>query len=423
MRTLIAIGILTGLTHSPSSAQQPVGVLNLTLSTNPGGKQSEILVTGPNGYSRRLSGSEKLVNLADGQYSFSGEITIQREPSISKAFRPTPITVTVKRDTQNVNIGYKLMPGSDKLWLGNQNAPAGKSLHIVAFSDQQLGTSSAQSEPVTKLTGKATSIKSLAFDADGNLWTADAGTIKMYPWHKLGDTNVTASITLMHEASCLAFDPAGNLWFADGKTASKVMRIQKTGLNQSGSNKVDITLSGTSFKGTQGLAFDAAGNLWAANYGKNDVVKIPTNLLGTPSTALNDLLSVTCMSKPPVINTLSAPKGMAFDLQGNLWVGYFGPNVIAQIPASQLQQSGKITPEIQFTLNVSVLLHQLAFDEDGALWTVLSTGKFGKISPQQLTTSGKKSPDVIITSSELNYGSGIAIYPHPQGYPIQPTVR
>jgi streptogramin lyase len=402
-------------------AQKAVGVVSVTLS---GVSTGQLLVTGPNGYNRTLTGSAKLTNLEDGVYEFAGTPVVQRERFISKVYRLTQqrSKVTVKRDTQSVRIVYQLMPGSDKLWLGNQNAPANQNLDIVAFSDGSLASTSDQS-PAIRLSSKPTSIRALAFDEDGNLWTADAGNIKMYPWSMLGDTNVAATVTIAHEATSLAFDAEGNLWLCDGRKASKIMRIPKGQLYQGGANKADIILGGPSFEGTKCVAFDQDGNLWAANQGKNDVVKIAKSLLKSSSSSLSGLVSITCESKPPVISVLSAPRSLAFDKKGNLWVGFFGPNVIAMIPSSQLGNTVKFKPETQITLSVGVLLEQIGFDEDGSLWTALSGGSFGKLSPQQLGAGGKIMPEVIIKSDQLKYGSGLAIYPPPQGFPVHPQYR
>ena len=417
---LICICWLLIFSIQTASTQNPVGVLSVNISGVPAGVNSSLKMTGPKGFARILQRSEKLTNLEDGVYEFTSEVIIQREPLISKAFRLNNLQMkhTIKRDTQSINFVYRQMPGSDKIWLGNQTAPAGQNLHIQAYSNENI-TSTSTIEPSVRLTSRVTSLRWLAFDDQGNLWTADAGNIKMYAWNTLGDTNVGASITIAHEATCLAFDADGNLWFSDGKKASKIMRIPKARLNQSGGNKTDITLSGPSFDGAQGIAFDRDGNLWAGNYNKSDVVKIPRAMLAESNTAVDGLTSITCESKPPVVSVLRAPKALAFDKQGNLWVGYFGPNVIAQIPANQLNQTTKFKPDIQITLSVGVLLQQMAFDEDGSLWTALSGGSFGKINSTQLTSGGKLTPEVIIKSNQLKYGSGLAIYPPPLNFPLK----
>jgi streptogramin lyase len=116
---------------------------------------------------------------------------------------------------------------------------------------------------------------------------------------------------------------------------------------------------------------------------------------------------------------LSDPKAMAFDRQGNLWVGFFGPNVIAKIPVSHQKQSATITPEVQLTLTVGVLLNSLAFDEAGGLWTAMASGKFGRLSPGQLGNAGKVTPEIVVSSTELKYAGGLAFYPIPEGLPLR----
>lgn len=97
---------------------------------------------------------------------------------------------------------------------------------------------------------------------------------------------------------------------------------------------------------------------------------------------------------------------------------FFGPNVIAMIPTSQLGTTATLKPDIQITLSGGVLIHQLAFDESGALWTALASGKFGKLNTEQLSSSGKKVPDLVVASPDLKYATGLAFYPIPDGLSI-----
>ncbi len=398
------------------------GLLRIELSGAPSGSTPLISVSGPNGFSKTISNSETFTNLASGTYEFKSEIIEKRQPFISQAFRleNLALKVVVKNDTQRVNLAYRLMPGSEKLWMGNQNALPNTSTKLIGF-DKDVLRATQTSSATAKVTDKATSPKGIAFDQYGNLWMADAYTLKMYEWSSLSKSNVLPKVvlTLKDPVPCVTFDLGGNLWISNGKKIGTLSRIPAAKLYASGSPTPDITLSGNGISGVQNIAFDVKGNMWINHDEKKSIVKIDAALLSTSSSAIEASVMLTCQSKPPVTMTLSGPKALAFDKNGNLWVGFYGPNVIAMITSAQQNTTDTITPDVQITLSVGVLLHSLAFDENGGLWTALSTGKFGMLSPQQLQNAGKVSPEVTISSTELKYASGLAFYPIPEGLPLK----
>jgi len=420
LRTLYLVPCLAILlTHS--YAQK--GLLKVDVSGAPAESSITIAVTGPGGFSKSISTSETFTNLATGTYEFKSEIIIQRQPFISQAFRLDNLVtkIKVKNDTQRVNLKYKLMPGSDKLWVGNQNAVHNTSTRIIAFNEEALRATQT-SNATTKLTSKVTAANGMAFDRFGNLWLADAYSLKMFEWNSLDKSNVLPKVVLNLKVPtpCLAFDAAGNAWISNGKKIGAISRIPFSVLYANGTPVPDIVLSGSGIDGVQSIAFDTNGNLWITQSEKKTVVKLNAAAITRSSTTVEADVTIMCESKPPAAKmTLSGPKALAFDKQGNLWVGYFGPNVIARIAASEQNASATIIPETQISLTVGVLLHSLAFDEDGCLWTALTAGKFGKLSPDQLTGTGKKIPDVVITSPALKYATGLAFYPLPQGLPLK----
>lgn len=416
------VAVFSLFLFSVTQSYSQKGLMRIEISGAPQGSSPSISVSGPNGFSKTISGSQVFTNLSSGTYEFKSEVVIKREPFISQAFRLDNLNlkVIVKNDTQRVNLAYRLMPGSDRLWIGNQNAAANTNTKIIAFDEAALDATQT-SNATAKLTDKATSPRGIAFDRYGNLWMADAYTLKMYEWNSLGKSNVSPKVvlTLKEAIPCLTFDADGNLWISNGKRIGTVSRLPATKLYSGGTPTPDLVLSGSGISGVQNIAFDAQGNMWVNHDEKNSIAKINAGSLSSASSAVEAGVMITCQSKPPVKMTLSGPKGLAFDRNGNLWVGFFGPNVIAMIPSAQQNTTAEITPEVQITLRVAVLLHSLAFDENGGLWTALSTGKFGKLSPQQLQSAGKVTPDVTITSPDLKYGSGLAFYPLPEGLPLK----
>jgi len=197
-----------------------------------------------------------------------------------------------------------------------------------------------------------------------------------------------------------------------------ISRIPSAQLYASGAPTADIVLSGSGINDVQSMAFDASGNLWITHKEKKAVIKLNAAAITTSSTTLEAAVTIICESKPPVTMTLSGPTALAFDKQSNLWVGYFGPNVIAMIPVSQQSTTAIIKPAVQIKLSAGVLIHQISFDESGALWTAMANGKFGKLNAEQLSTGGKKTPDIMIASPDVKYASGIAFYPIPEGLPL-----
>jgi len=399
------------------------GLLTVEISGAPAGSNPTVLMSGPQGFAKTLTRSETFYNLANGTYEFKSEIIIQRQPFVSQAFRLDKLSrkITLKNDTLKLNLTYRLMPGSDKLWVGNQNAVHNTSTRIIAFNEEALRATQT-SNATAKLTSKVTAANGMAFDRFGNLWLADAYSLKMFEWNSLDKSNVLPKVVLNLKVPtpCLAFDAAGNAWISNGQKIGAISRIPFSVLYASGTPVPDIVLTGSGISGAQSIAFDANGNLWITQSEKKTVVKLNAAAITKSSTTVEADVTIMCESKPPAIKmTLSAPKALAFDKQGNLWVGYFGPNVIARIAASEQNASATIIPETQISLTVGVLLHSLAFDEDGSLWTALTAGKFGKLSPDQLTGAGKKVPDVVITSPELKYATGLAFYPLPQGLPLK----
>jgi streptogramin lyase len=77
-----------------------------------------------------------------------------------------------------------------------------------------------------------------------------------------------------------------------------------------------------------------------------------------------------------------------------------------------------LTPAVQLGLSVTALPEGLVFDEAGNLWLALSAGKFGRLGPSQLTSSGNKTPEVILSSPDVGYAGSFALYPAPANLPL-----
>lgn len=367
----------------------------------------DIIVTGPDGFRETLTTSQLLENLQPGDYKIKASIVFVKAEPISLAYRPAELEqiVAVNGNALTVNVNYILMPGSGKLWLGNQNATSGNK--IVAF-DQSALMGSGMANASVNLTNSITSPEGIAFDPVGNLWAVDgAGSIKMFNWNDLGSTNISPSrvLNISETPFSIAFDSDTTLWVT---TSNKVIGFSKDVIfENSASPTYEIT--SPNFSGLKGLAFDGNNDLWLANAGEKNIIKINKDKLVASGSITPDV-TITLKSLPPVVLTLSSPTSLAFDLNNNLLIGFFGPNTIVSLSPAERMASDNFTPTNQFNLPVFVLIEHMVCDEDNNFWLPYGEDFFSGINFETFISEPAR---YVIESPDLRYGSGVAIYPAP----------
>ncbi|HEV8058761.1 MAG TPA: DUF4214 domain-containing protein, partial [Gemmataceae bacterium] len=184
----------------------------------------------------------------------------------------------------------------------------------------------------------------LAFDANGNLYVADASTStvsKVTP-----DGTVSTFASGFKKPFGLVFDAAGNLYVANlnGNTVSEVTP----------DGVVSTFASG--FSDPTGLAFDTAGNLYVANDLGGTVSEV------TPAGVVSTFAS-----------GFSVPTGLAFDAAGNLYVANDLGGTVS-----------KVTPEGDVSLYADGFndTEFLAFDAAGNLYVAnFGTSTVSKVTP------------------------------------------
>lgn len=356
------------------------------------------------------------------QYDATADIMFAEDPIVRTAYAATitPSSFCVGKDqTVSVVVTYAPIPSSNKLWTTN-DVPS----QLLGFASSTLGVTGT---PAASVAIKSPSGNSIAFDAEGNMWTLN-GTVADAPIQRYAASSFAASgdktpdRTLMLDPGCipgltqLAFSPTGELYVSSA-CGKKVSRLPTTAITASGTPTPDLTLTG--LDAPEGMAFDKSGNLWVADSGKKTIARFDAASLTGAGGAANLVVTPKTASAGDL-----APQYLAFAPNGDLWASSFGGNVLYRLTSAEQAGSAAkdVVPSVQIVLPVNALPEGLAFDESGALWVTLSAGKIGRLSATQLATSTAPGdaaiPEVILTSTDIGYSKSLAFYPPPANSPI-----
>lgn len=160
-------------------------------------------------------------------------------------------------------------------------------------------------------------------DARTGVITTFAGTgVKGYS----GDGGPAAAATLSSPHS-IQFGPEGDLYICDignhviRRVARGTGRIETyAGTGRPGPTPDGAPIAGTPLRGPRSLDFDAAGNLWLATREGNQVFRFDRRAGIIHHIAGNGRAGFTGHGGPAREATLSGPKGIAIDREGNVWL-------------------------------------------------------------------------------------------------------
>ena len=204
----------------------------------------------------------------------------------------------------------------------------------------------------------------------------------------------------------MALDPSGNVWVANF-AANTVVEYTQAQLAVGGAPAPTVILSATanSINGPSYLTFDRAGDLWVANKTApttGSVVEFTPSQLAA-SGAPTPRVTITSNGS----GSINLPVSLAFDGQGNLWVGNgFTTSTIVSFTPAQISASGNPTPTVTIGSSAGSITNPdaLAIDHSGNLWVAndVSPGSVVAFSPNQLAASGSPVPKVTLTSNNTN---------------------
>jgi sugar lactone lactonase YvrE len=405
-----------------------MGTLIIEVTGLPDDVDAKVTITGSEGAPTDVAASMMLSDAASGMYRVAAERVASVSPIVRAIYEPTVSDESfclTESPSRTVTVAYAKVASSDTLWTSNANSDSGD---LLGFASADLD---ASGDPAATVDAIARVGRALAFDNEGNLWTI-AGTVADAPLSRYASADLgasgkkTADRMLMPELSgcspgltALAFEPSGALWVAD-LCGDRLIRFAADSLGASSAftlNADDIAMG--TIEAPRGIAFDASGNMWvsdATSLHRYPAASLAPGQAHEPTFALN-------------VNTEKGaalpPDALAFDSDGNLWATSFGGNIIYKLTPADLTPAGTskdVVPSVQIAVTVGALLESLAFDESGGLWLTYSQGKLARLAPTQLGTSTNAGdptiPETILASANIGYPSAMAFYPTAAGLPL-----
>ena len=220
--------------------------------------------------------------------------------------------------------------------------------------------------------------------------------------------------TFLNPPGAGTLDSGGNLWVPNSG-GNTIVEFSAAQVEQGGTPNPIVTIanpSGQTFiSHPSALAFDSKGNLWVVNNNTFTIEKTPypttiieytaQQLASNPQNQPFTFAPVTIISNPSGSTVLSNPRWLAFDAAGKLWVAN-GPSfvangsLVAYSPGQQM--TGSPTPMI--TISGALSPQGMAFDKNGNLWVgePIVIGGLTRYSKAQLVVSGSPTPAVTISS-------------------------
>jgi hypothetical protein len=317
--------------------------------------------------------------------------------------------------------GTSVTPTINKaLWIANGT-------NVVEYLPSQLSsTSTSNAAPHLAVnSGVFGAPQGVVFDAAGDLWVIDGGTVSTggtvqpalfeftpQQLSMLGANNApTPNITIRSSSFVFpqqaVFDAKGDLWMSDngGNAVFVFMPSQLSASNSSAVPNITIN-SDPAFTGPLGITFDAAGDLWVANNGTTTIFEFLAAHLPTTSSTVTLNPDVTLSDDGN--GSIQAPWALIFDSKGDLFSSNANsPSTIVEFAASSLTASGKPTPALTLSpvmqgMNATLSApNGIAFDNLGDLAAISSATPFGVafFGQTMLTDGGTNDPNLLIVGS------------------------
>lgn len=180
------------------------------------------------------------------------------------------------------------------------------------------------------------------------------------------------------------------LWFTGGVGDDHTAAFDAEPLLAGGEAAASVKISGTA-QAPRALAFDQGGNLWVADQGGGLLMYGRTSLGVSRATAPDVVLTGAALCEEVVP---CGPRALAFDNDGGLWVAM--PDRVSHFAAAALQETGEPTPDVTLSGPDVSAPAALAFDSSGSLWIANSDAGISKFAAERLLADDDGPADVVL---------------------------
>jgi sugar lactone lactonase YvrE len=382
---------------SDGSATGPsnTGNLLVTVSTTDGAVGT-IHVTGPAGYSHELTATTTLTGLAVGTYAVRADSAELPDSIVGAAMYSPSVTAAApsisKGQTTESTVTYAPAHRRGALWMAN----------VVPSLIEDVAVDRLRATGTALPSSESFQLRSygIAFDTAGNMWAGsvlDQSVAMFTVAQRQRAEGIAPAVVLQSpdiiEPLQLAFDKHGTLWIVDseeGLLGFTAAQLASGASPVTPAYHVRDTLSTNPLMWS--VAFDSEGNAWVGYDAVKQLVEFTADQLtiSEPQAPAKRLTPV----------AWGIPKAMSFDSQGNLWVADYLRFKILSFTPTQLASGGSPTPNVKLDVEYPC---GLAFDNSGSLWVSDDyAGAVYRFSPFQLTVTGSPTPAATITVNNGN---------------------